>query len=99
MDSTLDFEGRDGVEQQLKEMSEHLVNVRLDIRQLTTEIRSLQALQESVGKHETRLIQVEDKATALHKRVDKIDKVIFWFATSVGGTVILAVMSLVLRPR
>lgn len=96
MDDTSNIEGWDLMERQMKEMSDHLVNVRLDIRELTTEVRSLKALQEQVATHETRITKAEDKAVAAHKRLDKVDKVIFWFATSVGGAVILAVMSLVL---
>lgn len=95
-DNTTDTGGGSSLEKQIKDMSDHLVNVRLDIRELTTEVRSLKALQEQVASHETKIIQNEAKSEAAHKRLDKHDKIIWWFATSVGGSVILAVMSLVL---
>jgi len=35
--------------------------------------------------------------SSAHKRIDKIDKVIFWLSTTVIGAVILAVLTLVIK--
>ena len=35
-------------------------------------------------------------AASAHQRIDKLDKIVFWYATTVFGAVIIAVLSLVL---
>lgn len=79
-----------------KELSESLTLVRLDMRELMTEVRSLKGLQDKVVDQDTRITQTEESTKSAHKRLDKIDKIVFWLATTVIGAVILAILSVVL---
>lgn len=79
-----------------EKLNENLTQVRLDIRELMTEVRGLKELKNTVDEHETRLSKVEDSSKVAHKRVDKIDKLIFWLSTTVFGALIMSVLSLVI---
>lgn len=79
-----------------EKLNENLTQVRLDIRELMTEVRGLKELKNTVDEHETRISKVEDSSKVAHKRLDKIDKLVFWLGTTVVGAVILAVLSLVI---
>lgn len=75
-------------------LNESVTQVRLDIRELMTEIRSLKSLQETVNNHESRISKSEDSSSSAHKRLDKVDKMVFWIATLIIGSVIVGVISL-----
>lgn len=90
-DSVLD--GSEG----FKELGENVTRVRLDIRELMTEVKSLKSLQDMVIDHHTRLKTVEDMALAAHKRQDKTDKIITGIVLTVITAIILAVMETVLK--
>lgn len=76
-----------------KELTENMIQVRLDIRELTTEVRSLKDLQKTVNDHQVSIKTLEKSDKAAHKRLDKIDKIHFWVTTLVLGAVILMVLA------
>lgn len=80
----------------VRELSETLVQVRLDIRELMTEVRSLKDLQTQVHDHETRLVQTESSAKSAHKRLDNLDRIVFWISTTIIGSIVLAILSILM---
>lgn len=69
--------GGANLEKEIKDMNENVTNVRLDIRELTTEIRNIKEMQAMVIDHNTRLSKNEDNTKVAHKRLDKIDKITY----------------------
>lgn len=69
----------------IKELSDNVINVRLDIRELMTEVRSLKDLRDSVVEHEARLAKLDDSVKSAHARADRIDKITFWAGTTIAA--------------
>jgi len=65
------------LEKEIKDMNENVTNVRLDIRELTTEIRNIKEMQAMVINHNTRINANEGGINTAHKRLDKIDKIVY----------------------
>ena len=65
------------LEKEIKDMNENVTNVRLDIRELTTEIRNIKEMQAMVIDHNTRIYANEGSVNTAHKRLDKIDKIVY----------------------
>ena len=69
--------GVHSLEKEIKDMNENVTNVRLDIRELTTEIRNIKEMQAMVIDHNTGIYANKGNITAAHKRIDKIDKIVY----------------------
>ena len=76
-------------DQVLTAILERMVRVETKI-DIMSEMRSTVSLTKDTAD------EAKNSAITAHKRIDKIDKVIFWYATTVFGAVIVAVMALVL---
>lgn len=77
-----------------KTLSDQLTDVRLDLRELSTKMDGIKDLSKKVDEvHDTARNALQSTQSA-HKRIDKIDKIIFWMATSVIGAVIVGIISL-----
>ena len=74
----------------LTDILERMVRVETKI-DVMSEIKSTATTASYVAE------QAKNSAAIAHQRLDKIDKWIFWFMTTVGGAVIIAVLSLVLK--
>lgn len=74
--------GADILEKEIKDMNENVTNVRLDIRELTTEIRNIKDMQAMVIDHNTRISKNEDSTKVAHKRLDKVDKIVYGVVAS-----------------
>jgi len=70
------------LEKEIKDMNENVTNVRLDIRELTTEIRNIKEMQAMVINHNTRIYANESSVVTAHKRLDKIDKMVYGVITA-----------------
>ena len=70
------------LEKEIKDMNENVTNVRLDIRELTTEIRNIKEMQAMVIDHNTRIYANEGSVVTAHKRLDKIDKMVYGVITA-----------------
>ena len=69
--------GAHSLEKEIKDMNENVTNVRLDIRELTTEIRNIKEMQAMVIDHNTKISINEGNIKTAHKRLDKIDKMVY----------------------
>ena len=70
------------LEKEIKDMNENVTNVRLDIRELTTEVRNIKEMQAMVIDHNTRIYANEGSVVTAHKRLDKIDKIVYGVITA-----------------
>jgi len=70
------------LEKEIKDMNENVTNVRLDIRELTTEIRNIKEMQAMVIDHNTRILTNESSITTAHKRLDRVDKIVYGFVVA-----------------
>ena len=92
--------GAHSLEKEIKDMNENVTNVRLDIRELTTEIRNIKEMQVMVIDHNTRIYANESNIKTAHKRLDKVDRIVYgvvaafivswlglviWIAKKAGG--------------
>jgi phage shock protein A len=84
-------------EKDYQQLSENLVQVRLDIRELMTEVRSLKDLQNEVTAHNTAITALDQSTKSAHHRLDRIDKIIFWVGTTIIGGVIIGLMALLYK--
>ena len=69
--------GVNALEKEIKDMNENVTNVRLDIRELTTEVRNIKEMQAMVIDHNTKISINEGSINTAHKRLDKIDKIVY----------------------
>jgi prefoldin subunit 5 len=75
-----------------KEVMEQITQVRLDIREVMTELRSLKALDDKVDRHERRITSLENSQKNSQERLNKLDKIVFWITTLIIGAVILGII-------
>jgi len=80
------------LEKEIKDMNENVTNVRLDIRELTTEIRNIKEVQAMVTDHNAKIHANEGSIEIAHKRIDKIDKIVY----AVVAAVIVSWLGLVI---
>jgi len=59
------------------DVNELLTLVRMDIRELTTEVRNIKDMQAMVIDHNTKISINEGSIKTAHKRLDKIDKIVY----------------------
>ena len=78
----------DPIYEKLTEILERTARVETKVDNLTEEHKSI----EEVRKMS---FDAQSRARSAHKRLDKIDKIIFWLATTVIGAVILSVLGLI----
>lgn len=78
----------DPIYEKLTEILERTVRVETKVDNLTEE-------QQSIEEVRNVAFDAQSMARSAHKRIEKIDKIIFWIATTVIGAVIFAVLALI----
>lgn len=78
-------------------VGELITQVRLDIRELMTEVKSLKNLGEKIEQIRDRTIQVEESVDYAHRRLDRIDKVIYWGSTTIIGALLIGSVALLYK--
>ncbi|WP_163854659.1 hemolysin XhlA family protein [Paenibacillus elgii] len=81
----------------IEKISEQITTVRLDIRELSTKIEGLKDLTKKVDDVEDIAKKALGSAEMAHHRLERIDKLTFWLATTVIGAIILAIIGYALR--
>lgn len=82
---------------EMNKIPEQLTNVRLDLRELSTKMAALKDVTEKLDHAEAVANKAMDSVKAAHHRLNKIDKLIFWLATTVFGAIIFAGIGYALR--
>ncbi|MFN0222103.1 hypothetical protein [Paenibacillus sp. KR2-11] len=81
-------------EQDTKVLSDQLVNVRLDIRELNTKMDGIKDLTKKVDEVDDTAKEALSSTKSAHKRVDAIDRWLFWFGTSILGSIVIGGLGL-----
>ena len=77
--------------------NEILSEIRERVVRVETKIDTMTDVQKTANEAEKVANKAMDSSKSAHKRIDKIDKVIFWIATTVIGAVILAILTLIFK--
>jgi len=64
---------------------------------METKIDQLTKVETTADNAEKAALEALESTKSAHKRLDKIDKIIWWVATTVGGLFIVALVGLVLK--
>ncbi|MNI54486.1 hemolysin XhlA [compost metagenome] len=82
---------------EMQKIGDQLTNVRLDLRELSTKVDGLKDISKELETvKEIAKVSYESTKSA-HHRLNKIEKIIYWLATTVIGSIILAVMGFVIN--
>ncbi|WP_010500677.1 hemolysin XhlA family protein [Paenibacillus elgii] len=82
---------------EMQKITDQITNVRLDIRELSTKVEGLKDLNKKVDDVEDIAKKAMERTESAHHRLDKIDKLTFWLATTVIGAIILAIVGFALQ--
>lgn len=83
--------------EELKNLHELITTVRLDIREINTKMDGIKELHQKVERADEIADEALLSTKSAHLRLDKIDKVIFWTATTIIGALILGLIAFILR--
>ncbi|SDD29332.1 Haemolysin XhlA [Paenibacillus sp. UNCCL117] len=81
----------------IKMLTEQMTGVRLDLARLETKLDAIKDLSKKVEEIDDLAKEAMQSTKAAHKRLDMIDKVINWAGTTIIGSVLLAVIALVIK--
>ncbi|MEK8128650.1 hemolysin XhlA family protein [Paenibacillus filicis] len=82
-----------------KQLSEQLVALRLDLVRMETKIDGIKDLTKKVEEIDDRAKESLQSTRSAHKRLDRVEKVVNWAATTIIGSVILAAMAMLLKGK
>jgi uncharacterized protein YoxC len=86
-------------ELRVKGTNEILMDVRLDIRELNTKMDGLKDLTKKVDEVYISSSRATQSTESAHKRIDRVDKIIFWAGTTIIGGLVVAALTLFLKSK
>lgn len=89
--------GARAVDSETKQLNDTMVTVRLELRELSTKMDGMRDVSFRVGEIEDIAKKALDSSKAAHHRLDKIDRLTNWLATTVIGAIILALIGFALK--
>jgi uncharacterized membrane protein len=89
--------GGGGSMEESQKIQDQLTNVRIDLRELSTKIDTLKDISKKLDDVETIAKKAMESTKSAHRRLDKIDKLINWLASTVIGAIILAVIGFIIK--
>lgn len=78
-------------------VGELITQLRLDIRELMTEVKSLKSMSDKMEDIRDRTIKAEDSSKSAHLRLNAHDKIIFWAGTTIIGGLIIGAITLLYK--
>lgn len=81
----------------ITEMTAQLMNVRLDLRELSVKVDSFKDLSHSVSEMDKRLTAVEESSKSAHLRMNTVEKILITLALAVAGGIITAAITFVVK--
>ena len=82
-----------------REMPDPQLETLQRVTRVETKIDNIEEKLDTMIDAKTTANTALDQAKSAHKRLDQIDKIIFWLVTTVVGAVILAIIKLVTEGR
>lgn len=83
--------------QELKELSELITELRIDIAKLNEKIDALKVTANKIDSIEKVANEAFSSTKSAHHRVDRIEKMMYWLATTVAGSFITALVTLFVK--
>ncbi|WP_240421677.1 hemolysin XhlA family protein [Paenibacillus periandrae] len=82
---------------EIQKVQETLVQVRIELGQLSTKMDALKDIGRELGAVDDLAKKAMESTKAAHHRLDRIDKLVSWLATTVIGAIILAVIGFIIK--
>jgi hypothetical protein len=85
------------VDEQIKELTNHVMNLRIELGKIDTKMDSIKDMQHKVEEHSSRLVSVESSTASAHHRLNGISRVVTSLVVGASLTVIGAVITFMLK--
>lgn len=83
--------------QEFKELSELITDLRIDIAKLNEKIDALKVTTNKIDSIEKTANEAQGSVKSAHHRIDRIEKMIYWLATTVAGSLITAIITMLVK--
>jgi uncharacterized protein YoxC len=83
--------------EQFRELTKQVTDLRLDLARIDTKMDALKDLSFSVAALDKRVTSAEVSSESAHTRMNKIEKIHSWLATGLGGAIIAAIATFIIR--
>lgn len=81
----------------MKELSELITKLRIDVAKLDSKLDQMKDVNTKVDTLENILTQTVLSVKTTQERLDKIDRVIYWLATTIIGTIIMGLITFIIK--
>lgn len=85
------------MDDQIKELTKTVMDLRLDLREISTKVDSIKDMQHKVEDLNIRLTTVEASTKSAHHRMDKIEKIHAGLAWTFIGGIVTAVVTFIVK--
>jgi predicted component of type VI protein secretion system len=81
----------------VKDLTELITKLRIDMARIESKLDNMKDINQKVDNIEQVLTQTAQSAKLAQERIDKIDRVIYWLATTIIGTIIAGLVTFIAR--
>jgi uncharacterized coiled-coil protein SlyX len=85
------------VDEQIKELNQTLMQVRLDLAKMDTKMDSIKDLANRLERVDNTAAEALQNTKAAHHRLDRIEKILFWVGTTFFGAILVAIAAFLVR--
>lgn len=85
------------MDEQIKELTNHVMNLRIELGKIDTKMDSIKDMQHKVDDHSARITAVESSAASAHHRLNAINKVLLGLSLTGGGAIVTAVVTFIVK--
>lgn len=80
-----------------KDLRELITNLRIDLAKMDTKLDAMKDVSIKIDNIDHVLTQTVQSTKTAHERLDKIDRVIYWLATTIIGTILAGFITFIVR--
>ena len=81
----------------VKDLTELITKLRIDMARIESKLDNMKDIHQKVDNMEQVVTQTAQSAKLAQERLDKIDRVIYWLATTIIGTIIAGLVTFIAR--
>lgn len=81
----------------MKELSELITKLRIDMARIESKLDSMKDVHTKIDSLENILTQTVLSVKTTQERLDKIDRVIYWLATTIIGTILMGLITFIIK--
>ena len=85
------------MDEQIKELTKHVMDLRLDLARVDTKMDAIKDMQHKVEDHGARLVAVENSAASAHHRLNGVGKIVYSIGVGTALAVVGAVVTFVVK--